>query len=51
MDFNYDVFGDEECKKHFLTHCPKNLFELYSKLNKYLMNLVKDFHLKIFILS
>ena len=50
-DLILDVHGDEECKKHFLTHCPKKNFELYSKLNKLLCESSKRFSPKDFYIK
>ena len=42
-DLILDIHGDEECKKHFLSHCPKRNIDLYNSINKLLCKYNKHF--------
>jgi hypothetical protein len=42
-DLILDIHGDEECKKHFLSHCPKRNIDLYNNINKLLCKYNKHF--------
>uniref|UniRef100_A0A6C0C4R8 Peptidase M14 domain-containing protein n=1 Tax=viral metagenome TaxID=1070528 RepID=A0A6C0C4R8_9ZZZZ len=35
-DLIVDIHGDEECKQHFVSHCPTQNIELYKRVNKLL---------------